>query len=1072
MKTNNFSKLSWEPCEIFHNTAYAYTKRCIIGIPIYKSKLKETEKASLNQLCKVIGHSYEICLICPDNIELNEYIDIAYSNGVYLSYLFCGNEYFKSTETYSYMLETPDFYNCFNEYDYLMIYQLDGWIFVNFLDYYIDLNVDYIGSPWRTGILHFNEDTVGNGGVSLRRVQKFINVCSKFTSSDYQKQHVENEDLFFCKTMRKQINLKFADIKNASNFSLQSNWQYFINKYNDKHLPMCLHAWHRDYNVLEKYIKIEYNNTKHLTNDKITYDNLINYQKFKNLNFTNRKEKKEKQEIVKKEQIKKDNKQMKIFKSNFFTWSSYLKYQRKTNLKQIQIKEKKEIKQNNDYENNNMNIISNNCLAGLIYHEIKQIYPNQFIFVGIDLDDFIYLIENYNNINFSNVNFDLEYRLSKTYKSVVAIVDNKIKIHFSHYQEDKTKDKITKYDDSYNVYYKNIIDYAKNKWFERLKRNNNKPTFLYSFNSLDPNSNEYYEILNRLFSIKKESELTIIIHDDVVLNNVPDNIKVIRCKKNVMELKDFKLGTEISRILFNKNKVALCGIAKQENKYLREWVEHYKKIGVDKIFLYDNNDINGEVFDDVISDYINDKFVEVINVRGKEAFQLNAYNECYQTYLNEFDWAMFFDIDEYLILEKQQDIHIFLNQNIFSHFQIIRVNWLIYDDNDMLDVVNNNYSIVSRFTRPVNNHPYNRHCKTIIRCGLKNTSFKENPHFMNSNYLACDASGIGIENKSMFNKKPIFSGAWLNHYPTKTIGEYVRGKMQRLYPDQSKERAKSILTLEYFFTYNNKSESKYSYGRNILKYYTDSKNEVTFIIPNRGGKNIDYVINNFNKTFNDIFDGIRFIVITQDDNMDFKRGQLFNIAFKFVDTKWIGLIDNDIFNINKINLINEYNKHNKPLLMFDKISQIHFDENNKYIIDKTELRLAGFGAFNFMKSSDFINVNGFSNLCIGWGCEDNILDFKLKMYRIKNTLCHITHPTRQHLNTNQRMFNRDVYYKYKNGEIKNELDGLSQTTYTVTKKEYINNVMYISVKNIGVCNDFYYEKLYKTALSYEKKNNL
>ena len=31
-----------------------------------------------------------------------------------------------------------------------------------------------------------------------------------------------------------------------------------------------------------------------------------------------------------------------------------------------------------------------------------------------------------------------------------------------------------------------------------------------------------------------------------------------------------------------------------ENKYIREFVEFYEKHGVDKIFLYDNNDIDGE----------------------------------------------------------------------------------------------------------------------------------------------------------------------------------------------------------------------------------------------------------------------------------------------------------------------------------------------------------------------------------------------------------------------------------------------------------------------------------------------
>lgn len=323
MKTNNFSNFSWEPCEIIHNTAYTYTNKCIIGIPVYKSKLKETEKASLNQLCKIIGHSYEICLICPKNIELNEYVNIAYSNDVYLSFLFCSNDYFKSTETYSYMLETPDFYKCFSAYNYLMIYQLDGWIFTNFLDYYINLNVDYIGSPWKAYILNLDEDTVGNGGVSLRKVQKFINVCQSLTPKDYECQHVENEDLFFCKTLRNKIHLKFADIKNASNFSLQSEWHYFIEKYNDKHLPMCMHAWDKYYNVLNKYIKIEYNENKHISDNKISYKDLNNFKNLLKLNIVIKKEQKENKEIKQTEQ-KKDNTQTKTMTTGKYNWNAYI----------------------------------------------------------------------------------------------------------------------------------------------------------------------------------------------------------------------------------------------------------------------------------------------------------------------------------------------------------------------------------------------------------------------------------------------------------------------------------------------------------------------------------------------------------------------------------------------------------------------------------------------------------------------------------------------------------------------------------------------------------------------------
>lgn len=284
MKTN-FSDISWISTEIIHNNAYQYTKKCIIGIPVYSSSLSDSEKLSLNQLCKIIGHTYEICLICPNNMDIKEYVNITYNNDVYLSFLFCNPEYFKSTETYSYLCETVDFYGCFSDYEYLLIYQLDGWIFTNFLEYYINLGVDYIGSPWKKGAFGFNQDSVGNGGISLRRVQKFIEICDNLSSEDFHKEYAEKEDLFFCKTLKDKIKLNLPSIENASNFSLTGAWHYFLNVYNNRHLPMCVHAWYKNYKIWKNYIpyyKVEYINK--LINNQITSNNIDEYNKILKLN--------------------------------------------------------------------------------------------------------------------------------------------------------------------------------------------------------------------------------------------------------------------------------------------------------------------------------------------------------------------------------------------------------------------------------------------------------------------------------------------------------------------------------------------------------------------------------------------------------------------------------------------------------------------------------------------------------------------------------------------------------------------------------------------------------------------
>ena len=146
--------------------------------------------------------------------------------------------------------------------------------------------------------------------------------------------------------------------------------------------------------------------------------------------------------------------------------------------------------------------------------------------------------------------------------------------------------------------------------------------------------------------------------------------------------------------IFNKQNVALCAIAKNENLYIREWVEWYKNIGVDKIFMYDNNDIDGEHFEDVIGDYINEGLVDIIDFRGKVSTQESdadgkttqglAYSHCYDNYYKEYDWIMMFDIDEYLDLENGYDLYGFLADSRFDNYDGIRVQWTMYGDNNML----------------------------------------------------------------------------------------------------------------------------------------------------------------------------------------------------------------------------------------------------------------------------------------------------------------------------------------------------------------------------------------------------
>lgn len=270
-------------------------------------------------------------------------------------------------------------------------------------------------------------------------------------------------------------------------------------------------------------------------------------------------------------------------------------------------------------------------------------------------------------------------------------------------------------------------------------------------------------------------------------------------------------------------KIALCCIAKMENDYIRFFVEYYQRLHFDKVIIYDNNDPDGEKFEDVINDYIQSGFVKIIDFRGRKVAQLSAYQNCYDRFNKQYDWIAFFDVDEFLTFsDGSDDIHDFLNQEKFLPYQLMHINWKVYGDNDLLD--NDGRNVVERFFEPLPNNtrmyykdlPENNHIKSIVRGGLSYVRWIRTPHTpICIYYHSCNPLGEPVNTNSPFQNYD-FSVAFIRHYSTKTIGEWVRNKMKRGIPDRSEDNWKNILNLDFFFRYNKKTEEKLKYAESIL----------------------------------------------------------------------------------------------------------------------------------------------------------------------------------------------------------------------------------------------------------------
>lgn len=200
-------------------------KECAIIVPVYKSQIKKIEYESLKQLVNVVNNAYQIILVYPEGLYWQYYRNILNYN---FGLLELNSQYFQSVWTYNLLCQRYEFYELFRDYKYMLIYQLDGWIFYNDIDKFCKMNYDYIGSPWKA-----EKYNVGNGGVSLRKISTFIDVCKQITPSNRK-----FEDFLFSEDYSNMLNIAPLDI--AIQFSLCEDPEYFWNKLK-KDTPMCVH---------------------------------------------------------------------------------------------------------------------------------------------------------------------------------------------------------------------------------------------------------------------------------------------------------------------------------------------------------------------------------------------------------------------------------------------------------------------------------------------------------------------------------------------------------------------------------------------------------------------------------------------------------------------------------------------------------------------------------------------------------------------------------------------------------------------------------------------------------------
>lgn len=252
-------------------------------------------------------------------------------------------------------------------------------------------------------------------------------------------------------------------------------------------------------------------------------------------------------------------------------------------------------------------------------------------------------------------------------------------------------------------------------------------------------------------------------------------------------------------------RTAIIAIAKNEELYIKEWLEYHFNLGFNKIIVCDNDDTP------ILKRFESDQVI-VEECAGDDNHQPKVYTNMFAKYRNQFDWILFIDIDEFLVLEEG-DVNSFLS-SIPYEARIIRLSCRHFTDNDELDVIDGNYNVHDRFKTPVNTN-LNKYVKSFISCKIeKKRPFIYGHSIYDSTIYAVNALGEKVISKDVFGDV-LYKKAWINHYRTKTIGEYIRQKYRR--GGCNKNPNRYFMWEEYFFKTNKKTQEKIDYANKIIK---------------------------------------------------------------------------------------------------------------------------------------------------------------------------------------------------------------------------------------------------------------
>ena len=216
------------------------TKVAVV-IPTHKTELNELEKISLAQ-CRKVLERYPLIFALPEG---KDFQFLKSDDSVIRFPAQC----FSDIKAYNNLMVSPFFYEAFKDFDYILIYELDAFVFRDELECFCSLGYDYIGAPWAAYLSWFwrswkATSRVGNSGFCLRRVKAHYNLLTEHADLINSLKHLNNDVIYSRCGKRPDCDFHIAPYYVGIKFSTEM-LNLRILKKNGGNPPFGCHAWNK-----------------------------------------------------------------------------------------------------------------------------------------------------------------------------------------------------------------------------------------------------------------------------------------------------------------------------------------------------------------------------------------------------------------------------------------------------------------------------------------------------------------------------------------------------------------------------------------------------------------------------------------------------------------------------------------------------------------------------------------------------------------------------------------------------------------------------------------------------------